>query len=450
MILTTVCVLALSLQGLAESGKWKVESGKYPSVLRTAPLEGEQKTESGVVVYDSVWREDVKTVQLYRKGAELDFPVLVMGQGGVLVLEFDILRADAEELHWRVAHCDRHWMRDGLAPEEFMTGFAEGTVEEHDFSFTTLKDYVHYRTEVPGGPFSEFTHSGNYILEVFSPDDDTPPSERLLLTRRFCVSEQSVAVRAEVGRPYDGVETDRRQEVDVTVGGRGTDMTANEQWLHVVVQQNGRHDNRRELVTSGRDRGGLAYRQRPQNVFDGGNTFRYFDCSNLRTPMYNVARVEEYGGEQFVLLRPEEDRSRKHYTTETTLAGGMKVNIWDRDNPRLEADYVWVNFSLPMAQPMLDGSVYVVGALTDWRMDSTSRMDYNPKHKAYTKRLLLKQGYYAYQLLVAGPAKKGFSATAPLEGDHHEAPNRYTIYVYQHSPSDMAERLLSVTTAMGG
>ena len=62
-------------------------------------------------------------------------------------------------------------------------------------------------------------------------------------------------------------------------------------------------------------------RQRKENIFDGGNTFRYFDCSNLRTPMYNVARVEEYGGEQFVLLRPEEDRSRKHYITERVLTG---------------------------------------------------------------------------------------------------------------------------------
>ena len=125
----------------------------------------------------------------------------------------------------------------------------------------------------------------------------------------------------------------------------------------------------------------------------------------------------------------------------------MKVSIWDRQNPRLEADYVWVNFSLPMAQPLLEGYVYIVGALTDWRMDSTSRMDYNPTHRAYTKRLLLKQGYYAYQLLVAG-GQRVMSATAPLEGDHRETPNRYTIFIYQHSPSDRAERLLAVQTVM--
>lgn len=406
----------------------------------------------GQVMRDSAWRGDVKTVQLYRAGTDPSAaagvaPMLTLGpNGGRLVLEFDVLKAEPEELQWRITHCNRHWVRDvdaspdgGLEPNEFMTGFAEGTVEEHDFSFTTLRDYVHYRQVLPGS-FSEFTHSGNYLVEVLTEEGE------VLLTRRFCVAEQSVKVYAEVTRPYDGISLDRRQEVDVAVAG-GQWTTVNEQWMSVVVQQNGRQDTRRELVFSGYDGDALAYRQRQENIFDGGNTFRYFDCSNLRTPMYNVARVEEYGGEQFVLLRPDEDRSRKHYLSETTLAGGMKVNIWDRQNPRLEADYVWVNFSLPMAQPMLEGSVYIVGALTDWQMDSASRMEYHPEHKAYTKRLLLKQGYYAYQLLVSSSQRtvtSGRSATAALEGDHRETPNQYTIYIYQKSPSDRAERLLAV------
>lgn len=416
MLLTAVCMLTLSMQGQ--------------------------------VIYDSAWRDDVKTVQLYRQGAELETPVLTMDDDRQLVLEFDVLRSEAEELQWHISHCDRQWVPDGLEGHEFMSGFADGSVEEHDFSFTTLRDYVHYRCLLPdGGGFAHFAHSGNYVLTVTSEEGgDT------LLTRRFCVSEQAVKVRAEVSRPYDGMALDRRQEVDVLVEGT-SGIQPRQDYEHVLVQQNGRWDNARWLTFSGYDGRGLAYRYRKENVFDGGNTFRFFDCSNLHTPMYNVTKVEEYGGETFVLLRPEEDRSRKHYITETTLNGGMKVNIWERDNPRLEADYVWVNFSLPMAQPMLEGSVYIVGALTDWRLDEGSRMEYNPTHKAYTKRLLLKQGYYAYQLLVRpvnprlGEAR---SATAALEGDHRETPNSYTIYVYRQSPSDRADRLLAVTTVVGG
>ena len=179
--------------------------------------------------------------------------------------------------------------------------------------------------------------------------------------------------------------------------------------------------------------------------------------------MYNIVRIEEYGGEVFAMVRPEEDRSKKHFLNEKTLNGGMKVNVWDRQNKVLQADYVWVNISLPMEQPMLDKSIYVVGQLTDWKLDSASRMDYVPEYKAYVKRLLLKQGYYSYLLLTAHPSgltatspnlgeEKGYgldvmgygSATERLEGDHWETPNTYTIFVYHREPSDRADRLVAV------
>ena len=386
---------------------------------------------------DMVLRDDVKTVQLYTGGAEREFPVLTLDGDGRMVLEFDVLRAQPEALHWHFVHCDRHWAADGLDPVEFINGFVEGTIDDYDFSFTTLVDYVHYRAVLPEG-FASFTHSGNYVVEVT--DDHGQP----LLRRRFCVNEQTVKVEADITRPYDNVDIDRRQEVDVKLTAQRPEF-GDPQYLEVIVQQNGRLDNRRSLSFSGYDGSALAWRHRQENIFHGGNNFRFFDCSNLRTPMYNVMRVEEYGGETFAILRPDEDRSRRHYLSETTLNGGMKVNIWDRNNPRLEADYVWVNFSLPMSQPLLDGSVYVVGALTDWRLDSVSRMDYNPQYRAYTKRLLLKQGYYAYLLLVDGaawPANR--SRTAPLEGDHRETPNSYTVFVYYRSPADRADRLIAV------
>ena len=72
-----------------------------------------------------------------------------------------------------------------------------------------------------------------------------------------------------------------------------------QEYERVLVQQNGREDNARWLEFSGYDGAALCYRFRPCNVFWGGNTFRYFDCSNIYAPMYNVQKVEEYGGELF-------------------------------------------------------------------------------------------------------------------------------------------------------
>jgi len=408
-------------------------------------------------VTDSAWRADVKTVTLTRSGVELEAPVLTMGDDGTaseqMLLQFDILADEAENLHYTIAHCDADWHRDELEPYDFMNGFESGEIENIEFSFTTLRPYIHYHQLVPA-QYAAFTHSGNYIIYVTNGEGDT------LLSRRFWVSEGTVKVEAEVTRPYDGMEILRRQEVDVTLTPpsppRGTALRP--EWERVLVQQNGREDNARWLEFSGYDNRALAYRYRQANIFHGGNTFRYFDCSNLRSPMYNIVRIEEYGGEVFAMIRPEENRSKKHFLNEKTLNGGMKINVWDRQNKSLQADYVWVNISLPMAQPMLDRSIYVVGQLTDWKLDSTSRMDYVPEYKAYVKRLLLKQGYYAYQLLTcsptpayASPSLQGGdvltqigSATERLEGDHWETPNRYTVFVYHREPSDRADRLIAV------
>lgn len=397
---------------------------------------------------DSAWRAEVKTVTLTREGVELERPVLTMGRGERMLLQFDLLADEAESLHWSVAHCDADWRRDNLEPYEFMNGFEQGEIENYDFSFTTRRPYVHYYQTIPA-KFAEFTHSGNYLLAVTDERGDT------LLTRRFWVTEESAKLETQLTKPYDGMDLRKRQEMDVSV--KSLEIIDNSfltpqlrpEYERVLVQQNGREDNARWLEFTGYDGGALCYRFRPCNIFHGGNTFRYFDCSNLYAPMYNVQRVEEYGGELFAILQPEEDRSKKHFLSETTLNGGMKVNVQGRQRPAIEAEYVWVNITLPMAQPWLDKSVYVVGQLTDWRLDSASRMDYNPKFKAYVKRILLKQGYYSYQLLVMGTMGRlepmgDISATETLEGDHMETPNTYTVFIYHREPSDRADRLLSV------
>lgn len=396
------------------------------------------------VVTDSNWVERVKTVTLYKNGVELEPPVLVLGSDDRLLLRFDVLGAETDNYRYRIRHCDSRWQVDDVQPSEYISGFEEEPIENYNSSFTTLTDYVNYYQYIPS-QYSRLLLSGNYVLYVVP--QDYPDS--VLLTRRFCVTEGSVVADAVVTSPYDNVEIFQRREVDVKVD-NNRDYTGemlppqlNPAYYTVVVQQNGRLDTRRELEFSGYDRGALCYRHRKANVFWGGNSFRWFDISNIRTAMYNVHHIEEYGGEWFAMLKPLEDRSKGHYVMEQTLNGGMKVNVWDRTNKQTEADYVQVNFTLPMEYPYLNGNVYVVGDLTQWHMDERSRMEYHPEWKAYTLRLQLKQGYYAYQLLFV-PKGETEGLTATLEGDHYETPNSYTVYVYYRTPSDRYDRLVGV------
>ena len=395
------------------------------------------------VVTDSNWREDVKTVTLYKNGVEGERPVLVLGSEDRLLLRFDVLGAELEGYRYKIQHCDSRWQVDEMEPYEYLNGFEEGPINNYNSSFTTLTDYVNYYEYIPS-QYSQFLISGNYVVTVTRQDEP----DSVLLTRRFCVVEGSLKADVSVGVPYDNVSIFERREVDVALKEnrdyRGSMLppTLNPAYFRVVVQQNGRTDNMRELPFGGYESGVLCYRYKNENVFEGGNTFRYFDISNIRTAMYNVVQIEEYGGEWYAMLRPLEDRSGKSFITEQTLNGGMKVNVWDRTNKQTEADYVYVNFMLPMRSPFMNGSVHVVGELTQWKLDEGSRMEYDPEMKAYRLRLLLKQGYYAYQLLFV-PKGDSRGLTETLEGNHYEMPNDYRVYVYYRGLNDRYDRLVA-------
>ena len=395
------------------------------------------------VVTDSNWREDVKTVTLYKNGVEGERPVLVLGSEDRLLLRFDVLGAEVEGYRYKIQHCDSRWQVDELEPYEYMNGFEEGPINNYNSSFTTLTDYVNYYEYIPS-QYSQFLISGNYVVTVTRQDEP----DSVLLTRRFCVVEGSLKADVSVGVPYDNVSIFERREVDVALKenrdyrGNMLPPTLNPAYFRVVVQQNGRTDNMRELPFGGYESGVLCYRYKNENVFEGGNTFRYFDISNIRTAMYNVVQIEEYGGEWYAMLRPLEDRSGKSFITEQTLNGGMKVNVWDRTNKQTEADYVYVNFMLPMRSPFMNGSVHVVGELTQWKLDERSRMEYDPEMQAYRLRLLLKQGYYAYQLLFV-PTGESRGLTETLEGNHYEMPNDYRVYVYYRGLNDRYDRLVA-------
>lgn len=390
------------------------------------------------VMQDSIYDANIKTVTLYKNNIALEAPILTLGSNDNLMLRFDELQSQVESYRYRIQHCDADWHIDDMQPYEYINGFEEGAIDDYRSSFTTLQLYTHYQQSIPA-TYSQLTISGNYIISVYRNDDP----DQIVLTKRFMVSEQSLDIDAQIKNSSEGGGFMQNQEVNVALSSRPRSFIPTPQYVRVVVQQNGRLDNRSTLAFSGYDRDRLCYRYRPENVFAGGNSFRYFDISNMHTPMYNVQHIERYGGEIFALLRPEEDRSTKPFSTNASLNGGMKVNVWDRSDVDVEADYVWVNFSLPMSRPYLNGNIYIVGDLTQWLLNEDSRMEWNPQFNAYTKRLLLKQGYYAYQLLFL-PIGSTQALTSTLEGDHSTTPNNYTVMVYYRTPADRYDRLVAV------
>ena len=396
------------------------------------------------IIYDSNWCDKVNSVFLSPVGEEMSKPFIHMPgfgeQGEQLMLRFDILDPQPQMLRYRIFHCDLDWHPDSLPAGEFISGSEQGDIEHHQSSFNTRQDYVNYFQIIPG-EWDQFIASGNYIVEVFP--SNYPDS--ILFTRRFCVSEEKVDIDALFGKPSAAFgNIFREQEINLSVTPRkGSFLQMQTNYYHVFLQQNNREDNRRKMPSNGYSGNAISYQWQAENVFAGGNNFRYFDLSNLWAAMYHVQRIEQAGGQTFAFLQPEEDRSRKAYSYYASLNGGMKINVRDRENPNVEADYVWVNFSLPMERPYLNGNIFIVGDLTQWRLGENSRMEWQPQYHAYTKRMLLKQGYYAYQLLFL-PTGDTEALTATLEGDHYSTGNNYTVFVYYRAPGARYDRLVGI------
>lgn len=405
-------------------------------------------TTYGQTVTDAILCDDVKSVFLSRSDNESERPFLRMGRNGEpseqLMLRFDILWPQAHDLRYRIRHCNADWEIDDLEPVEYINGREEAPIENYQFSIVTRITYVNYYQMLPD-TYTSFTASGNYLLEVFP----TENPDSILFTRRFCVYEDLTAIEATIAKPsgaYGNINRDQEVSLGVTPV-EGSFLPHRSEYYKVKLQQNRRADLCRWLPFDSHSGNTLMYRWHAENVFPGGNCFRYFDLSNLWAAMYHVQRIEQMGGENFAFLQPEEDRSTKNYSPYASLNGGMKINIREHNNPHTEADYVWVNFSLPMTRPYLNGNIYIVGELTQWRLDDASRMEWNSQYKAYTKRLLLKQGYYAYQLLFL-PIGENEALTATLEGDHYAMKNSYTAYIYLRMPGARYDRLVGLREFM--
>ena len=403
-------------------------------------------TPSASQVVDTVYSPLIKTVLFAPASNPLSQPVITLQKGDVLQLSFDELAEQPHNFYYKFVHCDQNFNPDDLEPYEFINGFNTASVSAHEFSFTTLQPYIHYTQTIPA-PYLTFLASGNYALYLYC-QSDSGGDDSLVLTRRFYVTEDILTSSIDIERSPSNINQNQHVSVVVSTSEPANAHFLNPTYLTARIIQNQRPDLMRTLPFSGYDAGRLVYRFHDENHFPGGNCFRYFDISNMNTPMYNVQHISSFGGELIAIIKPEEIQSHKSFILQPSLNGGMKVNVWDRNHPETEADYVHVTLTLPAQYPYLDGSVHVFGQLTGWTLGESSRMDWNPKLKSYILHLYLKQGYYAYQLLFipAGGASEE-SYTSRLEGDHSLTPNTYTLFLYSRQPGERYFRLLHVSSA---
>ena len=391
---------------------------------------------------DINYRDDVQTVLLHPTGFELDKPIIYLdNMKNQLHLQFDVFADEAPYLYYTFIHCDNKWQPTDLQKNDYINGFFQEEIDQFTFSVNTFVNYVHYDLIFPNENMMPKI-SGNYILMVTGED----PND-VYFTRRFYVVEDVARISATIPRyPFDLNLGTTKQEIDLEISYPDMFNSRADQYSNVTIQQNGRWDNavfglKPTYVYPEK----LSYINNLKTVFESGNQYLRINTSNFDNRPEKTKTV--YHEEDFfvVTLYDDTKRNTHNYTEEEDLYGEKYIYL-EKDylDATKEADYAMVDFFLQWQPYMFDKDVYILGAITDWRLDENSKMEYDPERRGYKKGLLLKQGYYDYMYVVKDNAS-GITSVAPINGDFWETNNMYHIFVYLFDPAENYDRLIGYT-----
>jgi len=377
-----------------------------------------------------------KTIQLYREGWPLSYPVINLREDVPLILEFDDLSKEQPTFMYKVFHCNADWTLSDLSEQEYLEGFPENELPGGDPSFNTYYTYLHYTLQIPNQT-TRLLLSGNYLLVVYKNRDP----EDVVFTRRFMVTENRVNIEARAHKPVLSQYQSCCQEVDFTVKHSGVRIDNPFGETHAVIHQNGLWDvsiyNLQPFMVNPNS---LEYDYQEENIFQGGNEFRFFDTKNTRIPTYYVQRIDYVDPYYHFELKPDVPNPPHNYFSKEDINGRYAIESELSQDPAVDADYVFVHFRLDMSIP-LDGSVYITGALTHWQFNDMNRMEYIAEEGAYRKTLLLKQGVYNYRYLFLPAFSQQFDM-AEIEGNHFETGNEYLVLFYHRPAGSRYDRLL--------
>ncbi|MBR1627384.1 MAG: DUF5103 domain-containing protein [Bacteroidales bacterium] len=385
-------------------------------------------------VYENrIYSPLVKTVTLHKSGNTLSEPVIVLNKNEHLYLEFDELREDTRRYEYTLIHCNSDWTKSELQYDQYLEGFEVQPIENYENSFNTIQRYVHYSQMIPSKDM-HLIRSGNYVIKVFS--EGNP--DNVIFTRRMYVAEDRATIELEVKPSSVASLLNTHQEVNVRVKGKnGTFFSNPEQFMKVVVLQNGNDYTSHQLKFRAMSADKADFSFDVSNQFAAANEFRFFDFTSLRRHSQYIAGFDFLDNQHQVYLREERLRNKLPYSYDKDLNGQFYIRNEYEDNFAVTSDYAWVHFTYPAPQT-LEGAYYVIGQMNDWHTDAQSIMKF--KDGKYHLSMYLKQGYYNYHIAFRHNNDKEVSVLQ-TEGNFSQTNNVYSVFVYYHNFSDNCDEI---------
>jgi Domain of unknown function (DUF5103) len=401
-------------------------------------VQGQNSFPDSLLFSNHVFSEKIKTVQLYKEGWNLSYPIMKLQSADIMTLQFDLLDNQAETFYYSFVHCDKDWKKSDIFQSDYLDGNPENPIEDYQSSFNTTVGYYHYKLSFPNDRV-QLKLSGNYILLVYPPDKPEEP----VFTQRFIITEDAVKFDLSVHRPQMTKDNNTRQQVDVTANYSGLNISDPYRDLFTFILQNGRWDNAKiNLKPDYSGNNELKYNSlSDRNIFMGGNEYRYFDIKSIKYQTEYVKKIDFVSPNYNVYLYPSENREFKPYFYWKDFNGKYFIAFQEGKNADIDADYVYVYFTLPSRQAVEGGKMYVSGNLNNWSFDKNNLMLYNSERAEYECTMLLKQGWYNYEFVFLKDKSSDGTATI-FEGSHYETENDYVVLIYYRNPRDRYDRVI--------
>lgn len=382
-------------------------------------------TQAQQFIYDNhIYQPYIKTVEFNSADKRQKLPLINLNTTDVMVLAFDDLRGGTQNYSYTIEHCDGNWTPSNLSPAEYLQSFTDDRITDYHYSTNTIQKYTHYEITIPNQNIIPKL-SGNYLLKVYVDGDTNKP----MISRRFYVLDAKVGIGASILPSNNNALRQSNQKISFTVN-YGSLLVQNPNTdIRALVMQNARTDVAQWNTTPQYVRGTqLQYTDVNTDNFPGGNEFRHFDLRSLKLNSDRIGRIFRDTANTVILLG-DPNRNTPNYSFQYDNNGNFYILNQDGYDPRRDADYVHVYFSLAGNKAGSEGSAYIVGKFNDYQLSGQSRMQYDTGRGRFYTDLYLKQGVYDY-LYTWVPATTKIQDNTTFEGSYYETENDYQVLVY--------------------
>lgn len=387
--------------------------------------------------------DKLKSLEVSRAGIQLSTPIMYLNNlDAGIVIEFDILNAEMNEVTYSVIHCNTDWMPSDLSVNEYIEGFQSSYIDNYEYSQATNIDYVHYKLNLPNDDV-QMKLSGNYAVVARNED-----SGDTLFTACFYIIDQQVSINGSIGGASNIGISGKSQQVNFNISHSGYPIARPITETKVIVQQNNSRIHQATGNTPTYIRNDeLVYEQHPKFSFPGGGEFRTFECVSKRYAGKGVENISYFSPFHHFTLKSEELKGVRNYEYDNDINGKFVIRRQESEDEDsdYEAEYVVAHFSIPMKDPILDGKVYISGGFTYDELSKKTQMIYNNDRQMYEGLLQIKQGYYDYRYYIQSTWDKEIRS-APIEMDAFQTENDYQIFFYHRQMGERYDRLIGYKT----